>query len=105
MIRFYKSLRLKAYSEVVRMTNAEESGGSHVLETKTANDIDPGPLHMLNIAIALQNVGQRLSLIETRLEKNTGSPGKLSNKLIEILKVFFGGWPALALLFPDFSVS
>jgi hypothetical protein len=81
------------------MANAKEDGTSHVLETKSANDMDPGPLHMISVAIALQNVGQRLSLVEARLEKSTGSSGKLSNTFVEILKVFFGGWPALALLF------
>ena len=81
------------------MTDAEEDSASHALETKTAKDMDPGPLHMVSVAIALQNVGQRLAVVEARLEKSAGSSGKLSNTLVEILKVFFGGWPALALLF------
>lgn len=60
---------------------------------------DPGPVHMMGVAIALRDIAQRLLSVEERLDKNRDAGSRKGATFIEFCKVVFGGWPALGFLF------
>jgi len=69
-------------------------------KSETVSPAQSRSLETLGVTLALQHVGSRLSTIERQLESVNARPiGKSSGAIVELLKIAFGGWPALGFIF------
>lgn len=58
-----------------------------------------GPIERLQLALTLRGISDRLGALEAGLSNRTDPAKGRWAPAIEILKIIFGGWPALALVF------